>query len=173
MLALGASEDDPNWLSEYYNMPGSAELADELGTSSIYTTGLYWAFQTVTTVGYGDISPTTSDERIFCLLTAFLGTGIFCFINGEISALASQKHASLALFLRKKEKIDDFVRYYNLPRPLCLQIREFYDDGFSQGAFLKTEEIIAELPPHIRTDVYTTLRRSLIRQVLASLGVAC
>ena len=41
--------------------------------------GLYWAFITATTVGYGDIKPTRRSSRIIAILIAMLGilfTGI-------------------------------------------------------------------------------------------------
>ena len=33
----------------------------------------YWAFTTLTTVGYGDIVPVNNDERIFTVVMEFVG----------------------------------------------------------------------------------------------------
>ena len=121
----------------------------------------------VTTVGYGDTTPSSivNSERLFCLFVAALGTGLFAYITGEITALAKSKHASLASFLSKKESLDDFMAYYNLPANLRVKIRKFYDDGYAQGSFLKTDEILAELPNNLRLDVREHLRSASVKSV--------
>ena len=39
-----------------------------------YVAGVYWAFTTMTTVGYGDILPQNDIERAFAILIMFTGT---------------------------------------------------------------------------------------------------
>ena len=38
-----------------------------------YLASLYWAFGTIITIGYGDIAPTNSDERLFVSLAMIIG----------------------------------------------------------------------------------------------------
>jgi len=44
-----------------------------------YITSIYWAFTTMTTVGYGDISPTNNDEMVFGIFGILIGGTVFGF----------------------------------------------------------------------------------------------
>jgi len=56
--------------------------------------GLWWAWVTVTTVGYGDIVPSSSTGKIFGALLILMGLGLFSMITASFSAyLYSQEDA--------------------------------------------------------------------------------
>lgn len=48
--------------------------------------GVWWAWVTVTTVGYGDVVPTTSGGRLLAGLVMLLGMGLFSLITANFSA---------------------------------------------------------------------------------------
>lgn len=50
-----------------------------------YIASYYWAFQTLTTVGYGDIHPVTSTERIIGITWMITGVGFYSFTIGNLS----------------------------------------------------------------------------------------
>lgn len=48
--------------------------------------GLWWAWVTVTTVGYGDLVPTTTEGRIFGSLLILIGLAMFSMLTASFSA---------------------------------------------------------------------------------------
>jgi len=70
---------------------GSLVLAGGLGLQAVEPTelsdALWWAFVTLTTVGYGDIAPTTGPGRAVASFVMFAGIGVFGYVAGLMTSL--------------------------------------------------------------------------------------
>ena len=51
-----------------------------------YPDALWWGVVTVTTVGYGDITPETVGGRIIAALLMIVGIGLFSFVTANVAA---------------------------------------------------------------------------------------
>ena len=56
--------------------------------------GIWWAWVTVTTVGYGDVVPTSAPGRLFGSLLILLGIGLFSILTANISAFLVGRDAA-------------------------------------------------------------------------------
>tara|TARA_B100000700_G_C14501768_1_gene604425 strand:+ start:47 stop:568 length:522 start_codon:yes stop_codon:yes gene_type:complete len=65
---------------------------------------MYWALITLTTVGYGDVSPVTTIGKVISIFTAFLGVSIVAMLTGIVASAFSNQVA------RKKVIFEDEVR---------------------------------------------------------------
>ena len=59
---------------------------------------LYFAVMTLTTIGYGDLSPTTSWMRLYTVVYAIMGIGLFVAFNARLAQFAfhSRRHEAKA-----------------------------------------------------------------------------
>lgn len=48
---------------------------------------MYFIVQTVATVGYGDVNPTNTKERIFLICLMLIGVVAFSFIAGSLTSI--------------------------------------------------------------------------------------
>lgn len=77
--------------------------------------GIWWSFVTATTVGYGDISPTTPAGRVIAAILMIVGIGLIGSLTSTITALFFQRHENASKIDTKGEilktlqmQLDDF-----------------------------------------------------------------
>jgi voltage-gated potassium channel len=68
-----------------------AETAHQPDKFSSIPDAIYWSLITLTTVGYGDVSPITGVGKIIAVSTAFMGVCVVALLTGIVaSAFANQ-----------------------------------------------------------------------------------
>ena len=75
-----------NWLNRF----GQSGLNDMVETTSLwdkYAIALYWAFSTMTCVGYGDVVATNRTELVWCLVGMLVGAVAFGYVVGSVFGL--------------------------------------------------------------------------------------
>jgi len=56
---------------------------------NLYILSAYFTVTTVATVGYGDITPVNTNERVFCIVLMVVGVSSFTFVSGALSSILS------------------------------------------------------------------------------------
>ena len=54
-----------------------------------YFAAAYWSVTTITSVGYGDITPQNSDEMLVCTFWLLIGSTIWAYVIGNATAIVS------------------------------------------------------------------------------------
>ena len=85
-------------ISEYTNSWLAVAKIDTNEWLNGYMTSFYWATITIMTVGYGDITPQNSAERIFVTLAAIVGCGVFAFNVSTVGRIFENMNKDNELF---------------------------------------------------------------------------
>jgi len=120
-----------------------------------YIFSLYFTLTTMTTVGYGDITPTNLTEVCFCMVLLCCSSVVFAGLMGTltdmISALNNQRHE----LAEKKALLGRYMRWRAVPRRLKMTIRQhllfLWDANKDYDTY--EEEIKQRLPPVLKAEL--------------------
>ena len=130
-----------------------------------YIRSLYWTITTMTTVGYGDITPLRNIEYIFTMIVMILGASMYAFIIGNIASLVSNIDSSKAAYRNKIDAIGQYLRSRNVPLKVNDQVRGYYNYLWTHHRGLKESELFADLPGSLKLDVLRHLTKELLEKV--------
>ena len=80
-----------------------------------YLYSLYWATQTVTTVGYGDVPAYTSVEIVLSFVWMMVGVGFYSFIIGNFSSIIAGNDAVTITIQRRVQGLSEIARKASIP----------------------------------------------------------
>jgi voltage-gated potassium channel len=116
---------------------------------SQYIRSLYWTITTMTTVGYGDITPGR----------------IYAFIIGSIASLLNSINAAKNRHWERIESVTEFLRDQNVSVEINSEVRNFYEHIWERYRGVDRNRMLDDLPPPLRLKVLLHLTEE-IRQTV-------
>ena len=130
-----------------------------------YVRSLYWAIVTMTTVGYGDITPHRNTEYVFTIVVMLIGASTYAFIIGNIASLFSNLDSARAGFFNKIDAVTQYLRSRQVPQNLNEQVRNYYEYLWAQHRGVREDTLFDDLPVQFRLDILRNLTRDLLDSV--------
>jgi hypothetical protein len=90
---------------------------------TLYISSIYWAFSTMSTVGYGDISAGTILERMLASGWMMFGVCFFSFTIGSLSTIMARLDSKEVVLSNKLAIIEEFAREAKLQKDLKMRLR--------------------------------------------------
>ena len=128
----------------YFELPGNSRLE--------WSDGLWWSLATLTTVGYGDLSPATAGGRYLVALPLMLvGIGVLGYVLSlaAVSIVETRSREAAGLSTMKTSGHTILINFPNLDKVLRL-LDELRSGGVGADVVLVDEDL-AELPPELVT----------------------
>jgi voltage-gated potassium channel len=115
--------------------------------------GIWWAWETVTTVGYGDVVPTTVAGKLMAMVVMLMGIGLFSLLTANMSAY----------FIGSKDRSSEILRQLFQSDKNIQQLEEklaALDARISIGSTDKLFEYIEKLSPSEKNQLLKKLQDS-------------
>jgi hypothetical protein len=130
-----------------------------------YLVSLYWAFQTLTTVGFGDVGSMTNIEIVVCCVWMIMGVGFYSFIIGNLSSIMNDIDDKNSKLQDKINALSDFARRTKLSQTTVDKIKTFFENNQEADQDIIDPNLLSDLPIAIRADIMMHTHGEIIEKI--------
>nr|6CJQ_A Chain A, SthK cyclic nucleotide-gated potassium channel [Spirochaeta thermophila DSM 6578]6CJQ_B Chain B, SthK cyclic nucleotide-gated potassium channel [Spirochaeta thermophila DSM 6578]6CJQ_C Chain C, SthK cyclic nucleotide-gated potassium channel [Spirochaeta thermophila DSM 6578]6CJQ_D Chain D, SthK cyclic nucleotide-gated potassium channel [Spirochaeta thermophila DSM 6578]6CJT_A Chain A, SthK cyclic nucleotide-gated potassium channel [Spirochaeta thermophila DSM 6578]6CJT_B Chain B, S len=130
-----------------------------------YLSAFYWTITTLTTIGYGDITPSTPTQTVYTIVIELLGAAMYGLVIGNIASLVSKLDAAKLLHRERVERVTAFLSYKRISPELQRRIIEYFDYLWETRRGYEEREVLKELPHPLRLAVAMEIHGDVIEKV--------
>jgi hyperpolarization activated cyclic nucleotide-gated potassium channel 1 len=133
----------------------------------VYITCIYFVFTTFTTVGYGDIVPTSISEKVFTMALLGFGVAFYSYMISAFSSSISKQDEAVQSLKARNKRLKRLFKEIDLPEEAIFKvkqqlkmnlIKEFTDS-------VNIEKLLTELPSHIRNSILTHYNQKYVEGI--------
>jgi len=130
-----------------------------------YLEALYWTITTLSTIGYGDVTPSSTPELLYTMLVMVLGVGVFSYVIGSVAGLIANLDRAKLHFQERVERAHAFMAYRGVPAELRHRILGYYGYLWESRLGWGDAELLDDLPSGLRVEVSLHLHRPILEKV--------
>ncbi|MCJ8731014.1 hypothetical protein PDJAM_G00191140 [Pangasius djambal] len=147
-----------------YNVSGSGQLEGGPGKHTLYITSLYFTMTSLTTIGFGNIAPTTDGEKIFSVAMMMGGSLLYATIFGNVTTIFQQMYANTNRYHEMLNSVRDFLKLYQVPKGLSERVMDYIVSTWSMTKGIDTEKVLSICPKDMRADICVHLNRKVFNE---------
>lgn len=131
-----------------------------------YLRSLYWTITTLTTVGYGDISPGPDTwQLLYTMAVMMLGVGVYGYVIGNMATLLTNIDVARASHTKKVEAVTAFMKDHDIPPTLQQRVQDYFAYLWEAQKGGDSQQILAPLPKSLQVELTLQLNRRIIETV--------
>ena len=113
----------------------------------------YYSTVTVTTTGYGDITPVTTIERVYATFSQLVGASIFAYVVGAVCGIITSLDEKNTEFYEVMDSVNNYSREAGLPQELRVRLRNFFRYKRNNLTLNNYQTLLMQLTPTLRSEV--------------------
>ncbi len=133
--------------------------------TTYYVESFYWTITTLTTVGYGDITPTTIPARLYTMVVMMGGVAFYGLVIGNITRIFAESARYKEQTREKLSELSAFMRHYHIPERLQSSVFNYYHHLFTQRLSGNDQKIISDLPHVLKDELQIYMNIKLVRNL--------
>ncbi|KAL4494527.1 hypothetical protein ABPG72_004429 [Tetrahymena utriculariae] len=153
--------EETNWIDKHFKNIGTP-----ITNTSIYVTALYWSVITMITIGYGDVVPINTNEKVFVIFVAFIACGTYAYTFNYIGELVKEIQREQKQSKSKLQKLNRHMKDRGVPKYVIQQVKKYYEyiNKENQKNSSDGYEMISNLPQSLKDEVMQELYVKVIMQ---------
>jgi voltage-gated potassium channel len=126
-----------------------------------YLSAFHWVIETLTSVGFGEIVPTTNGQRLYSIIIMLAGVGVYGYVIGSMAGILAKRDPAKNQYFNHLDQLSAFVQYRHIPATLQKRIRDYYAYiwkkrlGFDETTFLSglPRGLSSEISLHLKMEI--------------------
>ncbi|XP_058478860.1 potassium voltage-gated channel subfamily H member 7-like [Solea solea] len=135
-----------------------------------YVTALYFTFSSLTSVGFGNVSPNTNSEKIFSICVMLIGSLMYASIFGNVSAIIQRLYSGTARYHAQMLRVKEFIRFHQIPNPLRQRLEEYFQHSWTYTNGIDMNTVLKGFPECLQADICLHLNQNLLHSCKAFEG---
>ncbi|KAG7227867.1 hypothetical protein INR49_013661 [Caranx melampygus] len=135
-----------------------------------YVTALYFTLSSLTSVGFGNVSPNTNSEKIFSICVMVIGSLMYASIFGNVSAIIQRLYSGTTRYHTQMLRVKEFIRFHQIPGSLRQRLEEYFQHAWSYTNGIDMNAVLKGFPASLQADICLHLNRSLLQNCKAFRG---
>jgi len=150
-----------HWLGCLYGLMYE-EFSEGQPRPARWLLSVYWAVQTITSVGYGDVPATNSYSQVVAIVTMLVGIVMCSWIMTNVMA-AMNPDSSARRFRERLQYVLSYLKNNQLPAGVAKRVITFY--RWQNMNQFDEKSVLADLPVQLRKDIFDNLYTDVLADV--------
>ncbi|XP_053706933.1 potassium voltage-gated channel subfamily H member 6a [Synchiropus splendidus] len=166
-MKIGWLDNLAEQIGKQYN---DTDLTSGPSIKDKYVTALYFTFSSLTSVGFGNVSPNTNPEKIFSICVMLIGSLMYASIFGNVSAIIQRLYSGTARYHTQMLRVKEFIRFHQIPGGLRQRLEEYFQHAWSYTNGIDMNAVLKGFPECLQADICLHLNRTLLQNCKAFRG---
>eukprot|EP00931_Biecheleriopsis_adriatica_P055537 TRINITY_DN3286_c0_g2_i1.p1 TRINITY_DN3286_c0_g2~~TRINITY_DN3286_c0_g2_i1.p1 ORF type:complete len:766 (+),score=107.41 TRINITY_DN3286_c0_g2_i1:44-2341(+) len=118
-----------------------------------YIAAFYWCMTTLTTVGYGDITPVSNSERVFAVVAMVIGGVFYGIVVGSISSMVAEQNLNDSAYYQRIDLIYAWTLHHQLPAHVRWTVCRFFRHHLAQRSAISEGDVWEDLSDELQIEV--------------------
>ncbi|TUI06152.1 Potassium voltage-gated channel subfamily H member 1 [Bagarius yarrelli] len=147
-----------------FNATGTGRWEGGPRKDSVYITSLYFTMTSLTSIGFGNIAPTTDGEKIFAVAMMMIGSLLYATIFGNVTTIFQQMYANTNRYHEMLNSVRDFLKLYQVPKGLSERVLDYIASTWSMSRGIDTDKVLQICPKDMRADICVHMNRKVFKE---------
>merc|ERR1719313_482604 len=161
----GEGKRIPQWVDGFDDLETNVAEKTRDTLWKLYTASLYFVTYTVTTVGYGDISPVNIVERMVCIIILVTAGVSWSYVLGQVCGILGNMGKYEQDFRNVMDDLNYMMVDRGLPLPMCRRIRGFFLSTKGAQRHSQQQELLQLMSPALQGEVAMEINSRWLKNV--------